>query len=210
MTKDLPSSSPAAAARPARLTREQSRLRTRERILASAAMVFTREGYAGASVDRIAEEAGYSKGALYSNFASKDELFLELVNFYGGIDINELCRRLDAVDGVDAVIATTCAWANELRHEPDLRLLILDMTRRVKGDAVLSARHARFFDEHWTAVGTRLLKIFPDGQSPVTARVLGALVMELSYGNGIRLHSALFVGEVIGTALRALYGRPPG
>lgn len=206
MTKDLLPSiqETTAAPRRARLTREQSRMRTRERILASAALVFTREGYAGASMDCIAEEAGYSKGAIYSNFASKDVLFLELVNYYGSIEVVELCRRLDAVADAEDLIVATCLWADGLQHEPDLRLLILDMTRRVKGDEKLSQRHLQFFEDQWHAVGTRLQKIFPDGQSPVTSKVLGALVMELSYGNGIRLHYERFVGEVIGTALRAL------
>src|SRR6266487_6867134 len=61
---------------PTRLTREQSRQRTREALIASAMQVFARDGYAGASVDAIAEQAGYTVGALYSNFATKQELFL--------------------------------------------------------------------------------------------------------------------------------------
>jgi len=133
--------------RPARLTREQSRAQTRERLLASAAVVFSREGFAGASVDRIAEEAGYSKGALYSNFSSKDELFFELFDYYAGGQADELCRRLDAVEGAEEAIATVCTWANGLQHEPDLRMLVLDLTRLVRNHTVLFERHTRLFDE---------------------------------------------------------------
>ncbi len=190
--------------RPARLTREQSRAQTRERLLASAAVVFSREGYAGASVDRIAEEAGYSKGALYSNFASKDELFFELFDYYAGGQADELCRRLDAVEGAEEAIATVCAWANGLQHEPDLRMLVLDLTRLVRNHTVLFERHTRLFDEQWKAVGSRLAKIFPEGRSPVAPLVLGALVMELTYGNAMQLHAELRAGDLIGLALRAL------
>jgi len=193
-----------ARPRPARLTREQSRAQTRERLLASAAVVFAREGYAGASVDRIAEEAGYSKGALYSNFASKDELFFELFDYYAGDQADELCRRLDAVEGAEDAIATTCAWANGLQHEPDLRLLVLDLTRLARNDAALSERHTRLFDEQWKAVGSRLAAIFPQGRAPVAPLVLGALVMELTYGNAMQLHAELRAGDLIGLALRAL------
>lgn len=192
-----------AAGRPARLTREQSRAQTRERLLASAAVVFAREGYAGASVDRIAEEAGYSKGALYSNFASKDELFFELIDFYAGGQADELCRRLDAASG-DEAIATVCGWADGLQHEPDLRMLVLDLARLARNDAALSERHTRLFDEQWKAVGSRLAKMFPDGRSPVAPLVLGALVMELTYGNAMQLHAELSAGDLIGVALRAL------
>jgi AcrR family transcriptional regulator len=192
------------AGRPQRLTREQSRAQTRERLLASAAVVFTREGYGGASVDRIAEEAGYSKGALYSNFASKDQLFLELVDHYAGAHVEELCRRLDAVQGADAVIEAACAWASGLQHEPDLRMLVLDLARRMRGDPELAASHSRVFDEQWEAVGSRLTRIFPDGPSPVRPLVLGALVMELTYGNAMHFHAELSAGDLIGVALRGL------
>src|SRR6266536_6224576 len=62
--------------RPPRLTRTERRARTREQLLAAAARVFARKGYAGASVDDIAEEAGFTVGALYSNFAGKQELLM--------------------------------------------------------------------------------------------------------------------------------------
>lgn len=48
-------------------------------MLDAAAQVFARKGFGGASVDDIAETAGFSTGALYSNFGSKDELFVELL-----------------------------------------------------------------------------------------------------------------------------------
>ena len=65
---------------PRRLTRVETRARTREQLLDAAAFVFARKGFAGASVEEIAESAGYSTGALYSNFESKEQLFLELLS----------------------------------------------------------------------------------------------------------------------------------
>src|SRR6266581_7157865 len=61
---------------PVRLTRAQSRQRTREALVSAAMGVFARSGYAGASVDAIATQAGYTVGALYANFGTKEELFL--------------------------------------------------------------------------------------------------------------------------------------
>jgi AcrR family transcriptional regulator len=63
-----------------RLTRAEAKARTRELLLDAAARTFARKGFAGASVEEIAEEAGFTVGALYSNFASKEELFLELMS----------------------------------------------------------------------------------------------------------------------------------
>jgi AcrR family transcriptional regulator len=63
-----------------RLTRAQAKARTRGQLLDAAARVFAQKGFAGASVEEIAETAGYSFGAVYSNFDSKEQLFLELMS----------------------------------------------------------------------------------------------------------------------------------
>jgi AcrR family transcriptional regulator len=62
-----------------RLSREESRQRTRDRLLDAAAEVFARLGYHGASLEAVADAAGFTKGAVYSNFATKGELFAALL-----------------------------------------------------------------------------------------------------------------------------------
>jgi len=62
----------------------------RRRILAAANEVFLERGFGGATVDEIAAAAGFSKGAVYSNFEDKDALFLALVD-------EEFAWRLDQV-----------------------------------------------------------------------------------------------------------------
>ncbi|WP_028216287.1 TetR/AcrR family transcriptional regulator [Paraburkholderia oxyphila] len=62
-----------------RLTREQSRGQTRERLLDAAQAMFMRKGFVGASVEDIALAAGYTRGAFYSNFGGKSELLVELL-----------------------------------------------------------------------------------------------------------------------------------
>jgi AcrR family transcriptional regulator len=63
-----------------RLTRRESQQLTRAKLIESAERVFVCAGFDAASVEQIAEEAGFSRGAFYSNFESKDELFLELLD----------------------------------------------------------------------------------------------------------------------------------
>jgi AcrR family transcriptional regulator len=65
--------------RSARLTRDQQRQHTRERLLSSALEVFEARGYAESSLEEIAERAGYTRKAIYSNFSGKSELLLEIV-----------------------------------------------------------------------------------------------------------------------------------
>jgi AcrR family transcriptional regulator len=62
-----------------RLTREQSKIQTRERLLSAARASFLKKGYVAASVEEIATAAGYTRGAFYSNFRGKTELLLELL-----------------------------------------------------------------------------------------------------------------------------------
>ena len=62
------------------LTPERRRAMTRQHLLDAAAIVFTREGFHGATLDEVAATAGFTKGAVYSNFKSKDDLFLALLD----------------------------------------------------------------------------------------------------------------------------------
>ncbi len=77
-----------------RLTRTEMQRQTRQRLLDSAQEVFARRGFVGASVDDIAEQAGYSKGAVYSNFKSKEALFLELLHNRMSEELGELEQLL--------------------------------------------------------------------------------------------------------------------
>jgi AcrR family transcriptional regulator len=62
-----------------RLSRQESQAETRARLLAAAGEIFAEAGVAGASVERIAERAGYTRGAFYGHFADKDELVAALL-----------------------------------------------------------------------------------------------------------------------------------
>lgn len=63
-----------------RLTREESRAQTRATLIAVGRKHFLRYGLGGAVTEKIAEDAGYSRGALYSNFDSKEELFVAVIH----------------------------------------------------------------------------------------------------------------------------------
>ncbi|WP_222853515.1 TetR/AcrR family transcriptional regulator [Fodinicola acaciae] len=68
-----------------RLTRAQQQERTRGAVLTAARVEFARHGYADAKIDRIAEQAELTRGAVYSNFPSKRALYLEvLTDLVGG------------------------------------------------------------------------------------------------------------------------------
>jgi AcrR family transcriptional regulator len=63
-----------------RRTQAERREDTRQQVLAAAARVFARNGFHATSLEAVAEEAGFSRGAVYYNFSDKEELFLELLD----------------------------------------------------------------------------------------------------------------------------------
>lgn len=84
-------------ARARRLTRAEQQAQTRARLIEAAARVFARRGYQAARVEEIAEEAGYSHGAVYSNFEGKADLFLAVFEDYMAERVRELAETQAAL-----------------------------------------------------------------------------------------------------------------
>lgn len=80
----------------ARITRQESQDITRQCLRRAAREEFAQHGVAGASIDRITEAAGYSRGAFYSNYASKHELALELLAENNSQSITQWRELIDA------------------------------------------------------------------------------------------------------------------
>jgi AcrR family transcriptional regulator len=87
-----------AGSRLARPTRGERRAATRAALLRAASRSICRHGMHGASIDRIAEEAGYTKGAFYANFASKEELFLVMLEERFAAELERLAAALASSD----------------------------------------------------------------------------------------------------------------
>jgi AcrR family transcriptional regulator len=80
------------------LTQERRRQLTREHLLDAAAQVFAERGFHGATLDEVARVAGFTKGAVYSNFASKDDLFLALFKANYEHEMARLVATLESSD----------------------------------------------------------------------------------------------------------------
>ncbi|MFD8330893.1 TetR/AcrR family transcriptional regulator [Streptomyces lydicus] len=103
-----------------RPTRAEAKARTRRLLLDAAARTYARKGFAGASVEEIAEAAGFSIGAVYSNFGSKDRLFVELLKERASEQVSRATKIVaDAQTGDDPVPALGRLLANAADKDPD-------------------------------------------------------------------------------------------
>jgi AcrR family transcriptional regulator len=130
----------------ARLTRAESKEQTRRRLLNAAGRVFRRRGYRGASVEAIAAEAGYTVGALYSNFEGKDDLLLALLEE----EIGEITKRVVAAaaepeDAIEKLRRGALEWMAVLDEERESYVLLIEFWTLWVRDPELRPEHAERF-----------------------------------------------------------------
>jgi len=109
------------------LTRRERQEQTRDRLLDAATKVFARRGYHEASVEEIAAEAGFTTGAVYSNFAGKEELFLALAEREVAQRVAEIRAVADAAERGDAPGQEAAdQFRTFLERDPDWPLLFYE------------------------------------------------------------------------------------
>jgi AcrR family transcriptional regulator len=108
-------------------TRKQRQERTRTELIEAAGRIFARRGYHGAGVEEIAAEAGYSTGAVYSNFKGKEELFLALSDQELEMRLADYRAVVDALDSPEGVEQTASErFGDFIRDDPDWPLLYFE------------------------------------------------------------------------------------
>ena len=118
-----------------RLTRQEKQAHTRERVLEAATLVFARRGYRAASIEEIAEQAGFSHGAVYSNFAGKEALFLAVYEERILRRQHEIATAHDAAaTPEDQQRAAADQWMERLRADPEYFLLFLEFVTQAGRD----------------------------------------------------------------------------
>ena len=135
-----------------RKTQAERREETREQILAAAAAVFAKRGFHATSLDAIAEEAGFSRGAVYYNFADKQELFLELLDRRCAERAQDL--RAVFADDEDDVEATSRQAQlaaqralDAMTGDPEWRALYMEFLAHAARDAAFRRAFAQRTDQ---------------------------------------------------------------
>jgi TetR/AcrR family transcriptional regulator, transcriptional repressor of aconitase len=159
---------------------EERKAERREQILAGARCCFAEYGYEGATVVRLEDATGLSRGAIFNYFPSKEELFIELA-----VQDNTRISELWVNDGLEAVI-------REIRDaDPNWLSVYLELVRRVRTDKAFRSRLEERYEEITPANRARLEQAQRSGElrDDVKPRQLGQFVNLVL--NGLALQHAM-------------------
>ncbi|HKJ03128.1 MAG TPA: TetR/AcrR family transcriptional regulator [Longimicrobiales bacterium] len=167
-----------------RLTRDEARLQTRERLLDAAADVFKRLGYNGASLEAIAEAAGYTKGAIYSNFDTKADLFKALVDRHMDAEIAAQSRQFAGKSLKQMVGELDEVFERQVERDPEWVALEIEFTLAGMRDPEVRERLVAGSEELRDRVGATFDRLLAQGnvEAAFTGRELGVLSNALATG----------------------------
>jgi AcrR family transcriptional regulator len=168
----------------ARLTRQEARANTRGRLLEAAGACFARLGYGGASVDAIAEGAGYSKGALYSNFADKEAIFLELMRSHMASEQTAIEALMSGGEARGDILKGLESWLEGVSRHTDWPLLAVEMQLHANRNPVFASEYGTLNTAHRAALGQLVAGLFAKAgkRPPAAPELLAGALMALSVG----------------------------
>jgi AcrR family transcriptional regulator len=170
------------------LSRDEAQAQTRERLLQSARKEVASKG-AAASVRDIAEAAGFSQGALYANFGSKEGLLLELMRRHMQEEATTLTALLeDAAGDAGVALRGLERWAETLHADADWPALAIELELHARRSDTFAVEYRAVQSTHSQILGRLLGRLFelmnlvPPGD-PVE---LAAGLMALAHGLALR------------------------
>jgi AcrR family transcriptional regulator len=190
--------------------RSARRAQTRARLLEAAAQVYARQGFAGATLDEVAAEAGFTKGAVYGHFGSKENLLLALVEEYLAGQVVEQLALFDRDRATwERPLAGSEHWMELLEERPQRFRLFVELwiyaqrderlrARLAGGLATLRATLARFAADSSADAGFDAPAGVPEQFANIMLGLgLGLSMLKLTEPDAVS-------GELLGTALSVL------
>lgn len=174
-----------------RLTRAESVLRTRAALLGAAEEVFADKGFAEATLDDIADRAGFSRGAVYANFANKTELFLALLDDWLQTEIDSRPRLNDSSHTAQQDIDALAGHGGN-RFADSKRFLLLIEFRLYALRHPEVAERLRDYDRastDWFAAVIEQVAAASQIPLPAPVRQIALLVLALEHGIATLAHT---------------------
>ncbi|MGC0365920.1 AcrR family transcriptional regulator [Rhodococcus sp. 27YEA15] len=192
----------------ARLSRQEAQALTRENLLETAVEHFLECGYAAASLDQIAEDAGYSKGAVYSNFKNKDQLCDEVLGRIRMSKVGEIAGHLTSGTSLDAALVDFEHWAERTIGDKRWTLLEVEFSVRARHSDEIKDKIASGADHARALIATVLRHLATASGVTLDMDPDAAALRILSVGVGLGLQRAidpeLPVGPLVDTVREIL------
>ncbi len=196
-----------------RLTRPEQNERNRALVLDAARRIFLARGYHGATVEQIADDAGFSRGVVYSQFGNKADLFLALLERRMAQRAAQTAAQADGLSGGGGAVTLMEAAADRDSGDPAWGLLLIEFRVHAARDQELnkrySAAHQRTLDRMAAVLGGIYKRA---GQvPPLPAGHLAELMMAISSGAQLEhaANQAALPASVRAQVLRRLLDADP-
>ena len=176
-----------------RLSRSESQAETRERLLQAALRVFAEGGYGGASVDRIAAEAGFTKGAFYANFPSKESVFLELLTRHMEREAEELAGVMrDALEGSRPVLDAIEEWLRDRPEDSAWCIVAVELGLHARRSTAFAEAYGRLHLAQRERLGVLLTTLFAHERKlpPANPKELAGLLKAITLGSPVERAAA--------------------
>jgi len=173
-----------------RPTRAEQVESNRAAVLAAARRIFIAKGYAGATLDAIAEEAGFSKGVVYSQFTSKADLFLALLDARIDARAAQNARLADRTVGAEGLVALFENFDRDLRTESGWARLLIEFRAVALRDRKLNRRYAQSHARTIDHLAEVIVQLFARAavEPPAPPRTMAAFLT--AFGTGAVLERA--------------------
>jgi len=196
-----------------RLTRNERREQTYKELLEAAARVFSQRGFNGASVDDVAAAAGFTKGAVYAHFASKEELFLALLDRRLEQDIEQWGTIGESQQGQATKDSTTSrSFAGDLEQQRTWNMLLLEFLLYAMRNELVRNKLAARYQAVRRTITERLQTQFAatDTTPELPMEDLAWLIIGLGHGLSLQayLDPASFPEDLYSRALTSLLRLP--
>ena len=167
------------------MTRAERRVETRQRLVGAARRVFGRRGYYAASVDEVAREAGFTTGAVYSNFDGKEELFLAVYEQMVGERRREVAEAAEAGEPSGEVAREVAdQWMRRVSSDPESFMVLIEFWAWGVRDEELRAEFGAHFGAMRSVIGRLLERVVADrgAELPLPSEQLGTAIKALANG----------------------------
>ncbi|WP_019143852.1 TetR/AcrR family transcriptional regulator [Aeromicrobium massiliense] len=180
---------------------------TRRRLIDVARRMFLDDGYAATSLDKVAVEAGYSKGAVYSNFSGKEELCLAVLDSLHERQVEGVVSAFSGEGDLDARIDAFARWARSNVGRPRAMALEVELAVAARHSAYVAEELRRRHREIRSATAGLIREVVEGEGLRLAYSYEEAATVLLSLGVGLGALRSIdheVDVELFGTAMRAL------